>query len=55
MYSKCCVLPLIKTPMAIAAEKGPLRGEEEEEGVEGVGSRREEVPIRSEALAEAWI
>jgi hypothetical protein len=45
----------MSTPIAIAAEKGPLRGEEEE-GVAGeVGSRREEVPIRSEAFADAWI
>lgn len=59
MYSKCCVEPLMRTPTAIAAAKGPLSGEEEEEaaaGAEVVGeSRREEAPIRSEALAEAWI
>lgn len=61
MYSKCCVEPLIKTPIAIAAEKGPLSGVVPVAvavavAVAGeVGSRREDVPMRSEAFAEAWI
>jgi hypothetical protein len=43
----------MRVPMAMEAEKGPVRAEEEGVGVDG--SRRVVAPIRSEAVAEPWI